>query len=323
MTIRKPLKLEHIVVLARTTKRELYHYECYTKEDIQKSLPMKIFINGFDFTHRLTLSARLTRFSLTYIMEHYRNTSFRKIAQYFRERNSKKLLEKRHGPQKTKKRTRQLGTLDATLANMRRDKSDALSVPKPKPFTKSSDKPVAKSTPLPTFKAVPCDYGATELVMKEAKLKRTIGSRGFICYLQCLAYKLQNEFRASLTFHFDHSVFSYLVENDLKSEAELIEVMDSIFCKSLYPSRSDLDHLFRTMYKLNKVDVKFSVASSRLREGFDVFEDIIDTFLRYFEDKIKEKKSQTVLQQSLEHPPTAVPKKRKAPARKRAVKRKC
>lgn len=318
MTIKKHFRIEHIVVLARKQNREFYHYECYTREQIENHLPVKIFFNGFDFTHKLTLSSRLTKYSLTYIMEHYKTKSFRRIAQHFRERQSAKLIKKRFGKRKQKKKTTQLSSFDATLANMRKDKPGPEAVRQnSKPFVASKDTPNT-SREAPAFKAVPYDYGVTELVMKEAKLKRTIGQRGFISYLQCLSHKLEHEFRAKIKFHFDHSVFSYLIENELKNESELIDVMDSIMCKSIYPTREDLQHLFSTMRKLGKVDIELDTKDTT--DGYDVIEDIIDVFVEYFENKIKAHSKAT--QKEKEPDKVSTGKRKRGTTRKSPCKRK-
>lgn len=261
------MKIKHIVVLARNKiTKEYFHYQCSSSSDIQSSsYPIKIFINYFDFTQKLTTKTRLTSVSLKYILDNIHQMTFRNILRHFKEVYSEHRMRRYLRSTKNK----HISECPIVKRHGLGFKSEnQLPLPK-KTFVKGETlQPVTS-----TYTATPYDYGATELTMKEAQVKKRF-TRGFLSYLQVVGDK-RFDARDRFVLHFDHSIFSYLIDTGLDSEDELITVVEKIFETTHYPTYEDLERILRTMEHQNKIDILGSRAT---------VESVICAFDDYFQN---------------------------------------
>lgn len=281
------IKIDHIVVLARKPKTtQYYFYQCTDVKDIQHhSLPIKIFINGFDFTRKLTTRTRLSKPSLRYIIENLRSMSFKNIKLYFQDLYSDARL-KRLKTKRAKKRsitglTRIEFSATATRArpiNFVPATSSGTAAPRAQRDVNrvKSQRPVQPSASK-SLKAVGMSYNTIECDMQMSGLRKHF-DRAFLVYLQSLVPDVRKQtgsFGRSFSLYFDHAVFPFLVDHGFKDVSEFQTVMEKLLAISPQAKIEDYETIFSVMHHQHKLT--FTTPTNAGPELFGI-SDLADAF---------------------------------------------
>lgn len=258
------IKISHIVVLAKNHSKELYHYQCMSVDDIQDSMPIKIFINGFDFTRKLTSRTRLDKKSLRYIIENIFRSTFKRIRRYFdtlKVDSKLKRLTTTVGRKPQRLQRMEDCPLLKPLDSSSPQKKRKIEIKKPITFVKSTEKIdnselQDKTTNVVSYQKQSLDYTSLTNMMLKAGLRKQF-DRVFLIYLQSICESISATATADgysgFSLYLDHSVFSFLIQHGIATSAEFERLVESILAECEVPSQASLTSMFRVLLIQKKI----------------------------------------------------------------------
>lgn len=287
MTLKKKIFIEHIVVLGKR-HQEYFHYQLAAVEDIRKDVfPLKVFINGTDFTHRLTGKTRLTKQGLEFILINIWKLSFsairRRFSSFHENRRLKASVRKAPG---NKNKTK-CQSLEAYLAREKRVKLK----PRMTGFKKAEDPPATvPSVSRPTtFTAVGYDYSKFNNSIVKASMKKKF-DRTFLIYLQCVFPKI-GELPSSRVY-FDHSVYPYLIDLGVLTQDKFESLVEEIMAETRIPTSRELYDIFRVMEHQGKMS--FTLTSTNVN-SLDEYATIVYEYLEMRISSLTKKEEKSIV----------------------------